>query len=321
MKTIAEILTKKNERIVIAGHVNPDGDCVGSCMALYLYLRKISPESEITVFLEKPAEDLMFLSGTDKIKTEVPSGYGKPDLMILLDASAYDRIGLVREMYEASDHTVCIDHHISNTGIARISHIRPEVGSCAEVLYELMDKDLIDRDIAEAIYTGMVHDTGVFQYTNTSPRTLQVASELIAYGFDFNKIIMDSFYARSFGQTKLLGRCLDRAESFSGNKGIWSYAVREDAKELGLVKSDFGVIVSQLKLVRGIRCAVFAYEGEKDVFKVSLRTDGSLMANEICSLFGGGGHAAAAGCTIKGRIGEVKERILEAVQKELDRTL
>ena len=202
------------KKIGISGHIRPDGDCVGVCLSLQMYLRKLLPEAEVTVYLQKPSEEFSYLKGYDEIQTECP--VQEPfDVYFALDCSG-DRLGDAETYFQNAKKKINIDHHISNSGCGDVNLVRPEVGSACEVLYHIMDAELIDKDIAEALYTGIIHDTGVFQYSNTTPETLQAAAFLISFGFNFPKLIEESFYQKTYLQTQNHGQSSDGEHSFHG---------------------------------------------------------------------------------------------------------
>ena len=180
MKNISEIL-ENVKTVGIGGHIRPDGDCIGSCMALYLYIRKYFPDIEADVYLEdrKPVFD--YIDRMDEVKTEAEEDKVY-DLFITCDVSALDRLAVARKYFDVAKKTACIDHHVSNNGFADVNHVRGEISSASEVLYGLLDPDKIDRSIAVPIYTGMAHDTGVFQYSSTTPETMRIAGELMKTG-------------------------------------------------------------------------------------------------------------------------------------------
>ena len=157
MKNISEVL-EGVKTIGIGGHVRPDGDCVGSCMALYLYIRTYFPDVDVSVYLDHPKPIFGHIDHIDDIKTEVEEGR-EFDLFITCDVSARDRLAVAGDAFDHAAKTVCIDHHVSNPGFADVNYIRGEVSSCCEVLYGLLDPDKVNRPIATAVYTGMIHDT------------------------------------------------------------------------------------------------------------------------------------------------------------------
>ena len=186
MEKIANELAEVN-RVAIAGHVRPDGDCVGSCMGLYLYLKENYPEIATDVYLELPGEQFSFLSCFEEIKTAYKPGKVY-DLLITLDVSDKNRIGVALEGYETAKKRVCIDHHISNRGLGDVNEIRPNASSTCEVLYTLLEEEKVSKVVAEALYTGMVHDTGVFQYSCTSPETMRIAAKLMEKDIPLQKL-------------------------------------------------------------------------------------------------------------------------------------
>ena len=329
MKTIAEILTTDLRSVAIAGHVNPDGDCVGSCMALALYIRKVYPAVDVTVYLEEPRQALRFLvDGRVYVRFEggesgsTADGDGEdstntPYLFILLDVSSRERIGVVGDLFDKTERTACIDHHLTNGGIAKVNHVCPEIGSCCEVLYELLDKDQIDPEIAEALYTGIVHDTGVFQYSNTRPETLRIAADLMEYGVDFSRIIYESFNARSFPEARFLGHCLEKSLLFEGGRIIACAVTADEMRSFGVARRDVGEVVTQLRLTAETDAAVFAYETEPGVYKVSFRSGKKMDVSPAAERLGGGGHEKAAGCTVKG----TRESVIKTAVAELSKDM
>lgn len=148
------------------------------------------------------------------------------------------------------------DHHISNSGCGDVNLVRPEVGSACEVLYHIMDAELIDKDIAEALYTGIIHDTGVFQYSNTTPETLQAAAFLISFGFNFPKLIEESFYQKTYLQTQIMGRALMESIRFMDGRCIVSMVDRKTMEFYNAVPGDLDGIVNQLRNIKGVDCAI-----------------------------------------------------------------
>ena len=148
------------KRIGISGHIRPDGDCVGSCLALYQYLVKCMPDAYVKVYLEQPAEIFSEIKGFDDIETSF-SEEEKFDVYFALDCNE-ERLGEAKEYYKSAKKRINIDHHISNAGCGDVNLVLPKVGSTCEVLYDLV-KDQLDKDLAMALYIGIIHDTGVFQ--------------------------------------------------------------------------------------------------------------------------------------------------------------
>ena len=314
MKKLNEVL-EGVKSIALGGHVRPDGDCIGSLTACYKYINKNYPEIIVDCFIEGIPTDLEFLL-PEGFKEKKYSGE-RYDLFIALDAADKERLDTAIEVFDKASKTVCIDHHSSNDGYADVNVIEAKTGSASEVLFELLDFDKIDKSIAMSIYTGMVHDTGVFQYSNTSSRTLNIAAELIKFGFDFSAIIEDSFYSKTFIQNKLLGYCLGKAQLELENRCIISQVSIDEYEKLGAKSSDFEGIVSQLRNTREPDIAVLLSENEPGIWKASMRSKGKVNLIPIAAENGGGGHILAAGCTLFGNEQEVYEKILKDIENNL----
>lgn len=302
-------------RIGIAGHVRPDGDCVGSCLGLWQYLSKCLPQAQVKVFLDKPADIFKEIRGFGEICSDFPE---EPpfDVFFALDTNP-ERLGGAEKYFKAADKTINIDHHISNTGGGSINVIKPRIGSTCEVLYDLMDPKRLDRDIAKALYVGMIHDTGVFQYSNTTPETLQKAAQLIGYGFDFPKLILETFYQKTYVQAQVMGRALMESIRFLGGSCIVSSIDLKTMDFYNVEPKDLEGIVNQLRNIQGIDCAIFMYETGVLEYRVSLRSSEKVNVAQVAAYFGGGGHARAAGCNMTGTFHDCVNNLSLHIEKEL----
>lgn len=296
MRIIDEV--KNAKTIAISGHVRPDGDCVGSVMGLYLYLKKELPQTQIDIYLEKPAAIFDCISHIEDIRPDFQSNIVY-DVYFALDCND-ERLGGALPLYQRAVKKINIDHHISNTGCGDINVIEPQRSSTAELLYDLMNPEMIDEDIAKAIYIGLVHDTGVFKYSNTSPRTLQVAAELIRFGFNFPELIEKTFYEKTYVQTQIMGRAVLESVRFMNDRCIVSMVSRRMMEFYQVGTKDLDGIVNQLLVVSGVECAIFMYEIGTLEYKVSMRSKGKVDVAAVAMKFGGGGHVRAAGCTMNG---------------------
>lgn len=296
MKIIDEV--KEARTIAIGGHIRPDGDCVGSVMGLYLYLKKEMPEALIDVYLDRPAEIFNCISHVEDIKSTFNTDKVY-DVFIALDCTD-DRLGDAEPVYRRAHKKINIDHHISNSGCGDVNVVEPERSSTAELIYELMNPEMIDEEIAKALYIGIIHDTGVLRYSNTSPRTLQITAELIKFGFDFPTIVEETFYERTYRQTQIMGRAILESIRFLDNQCIVSMVSRRMMDFYQVTSKDLDGIVNQLQGVKGVHCAIFMYETGTLEYKVSLRSDGKVDVSAVAMKFGGGGHVRAAGCTMNG---------------------
>jgi phosphoesterase RecJ-like protein len=290
--------------IVISGHIRPDGDCVGSCMASYLYLSKALPKAKVKVCLEQPSDIFGCIKDFDKIDSTYGID-GVADVVIALDCEK-TRLGDAQDIFDKAAKRINIDHHISNKlGCGDINYVNPEASSTSELVYELMEKEYVDEEIAKAVYIGIIHDTVIFQYSNTSPNTLRIVAELIEYGFDFPTIIDETFYEKTYTQNQLLGRALLESILFMDGRCIVSCIDKKTLDFYNATSKDLEGIVSQLRIIKGVECAVFMYEIGTLEYKVSLRSCKYIDVAKVASYFGGGGHVRAAGCTMNGTFYDV----------------
>lgn len=312
---IDEIVTGA-KTIGISGHIRPDGDCVGSTMGLYLYLQKNFPECRVDVFLEKIPNCYSFIEKSEEIKTDFATDVESYDVFFAIDCGK-ERLGEAEKFFDSAKKKVNIDHHISNTGTGDENYIVSTASSASELVYNCMDKDKLDVNIAKAIYMGIVTDTGVFKYSNTSPDTMKIAAELISYGFDFGALIDHVFYEKTYVQNQILGRALLESMRFMDGECIVSVVARQTMDFYDVESSDLDGIVSQLLLTSGTECAIFMYEIGSMEYKVSLRSKGKVNVAKIAEIFGGGGHARAAGCTMNGTQHDIINNLSEYIERDL----
>lgn len=315
MSRIDDIVVAKN-KIGITGHVRPDGDCVGSCLALYNYLKLNYPQIDVDVYLETFSDKFMFLSGSKDIKFNCLEEK-QHDLFIVLDTSDLKRIGAAIKYFEGAKSTLSIDHHISNENFAIENIVTPQASSTSEVLYNLLNEEKINKSIAECLYTGIIFDSGVFKYSNTSEATMIIAGKLISYDFSFSKIIDESFYQRTYPQSLITGLALMESKLVLEDKCIYTVVTKEQMRTFGVSSKELDGIVDQLRVIKGIECAIFIYEVENQEYKISLRSNYYVDVNKVANVFDGGGHIKASGCTIKGNIDEIIKLLLDTIKKQI----
>ena len=293
MKSLDELFAGV-KTAAIAGHIRPDGDCVGSCLATYNYITTYYPQIEVSLYLQPIPNIFKFMKNADKIISDCTADK-EFDLFIAQDCGDAKRLGNAAKYFESAEHTICVDHHVSNQNFAEHNYIFPDASSTCELIFELLPDERIDREIAECIYTGMVHDTGVFRYSCTHPSTMRAAAALMEKGIDFTKIITETFDEKTYAQNQILGRALLESFLFMDGRCIVSYVTKEEMDFYQVKAKHLDGIVSQLKLTKGIDVAIFMYELEHGTFKVSLRSSEKIDVSVVASYFGGGGHARAAG--------------------------
>ena len=308
-------LIENAKNIAITGHVSPDGDCTGSTLALYNYITENFGGKQVRVCLEKPSKKFSYMNGFDLI-SEDP--FLQADLLVSLDASDRERLGSRGVMLDTAKESICIDHHVTNTNFAKFNIVEDFRSSTCELLYTLLDYDKISVNTAVCLYTGIVHDSGVFKYQSTTRQTMEIAGALIDKGFDFTKIIDDTYFKKDFNATKLLGLVLTNAKLIFDGKCC--YGLLDYDTWTGYIddKKKMDGIIDNLRNIDGVEIALFMYETAKDEHKVSLR---SINANvsSIATALGGGGHMRAAGATVHGKADELLENtILPMIKKELN---
>ena len=249
----------------ITGHIRPDGDCTGSVLGLYNYLKDNAPDIDVNVYLEQPSDKLSYLNGFDAIKNVIEPDK-KFDAFIVLDCSSIDRIEPFADGFKNADKTICIDHHISNDSFADVNNVIPTASSACEVLYDTFDAGKVSRNTAECIYTGIIHDTGVFKYSCTSLHTMEIAGKMMQMGIDYSDIIDNSFYKKSYVQNQILGRALLESVLFYDGKCIFSSVTRDEMDFYGVTGRELGGIIEQLRLTDEVLYDTF------DAGKVSRNT-------------------------------------------------
>lgn len=307
---------KQVKSVAIAGHVRPDGDCVGSCLAVYGYIRDNFPDVKADVYLESVNPIFASLRGAEEIRTDY-SGSRQYELFLSLDVSDKERLGEALKYFETANRTICMDHHITNRGFADENWVEPNASSTSELVFEAMEEDKISKETAEAIYTGIIHDTGVFQYSNTSPRTMEIAGKLMGKGIDFSKIIDETFYQKTYVQNQVLGRALMESILLLDGKIIMGRMRQKDMEFYGVTHKDLEGIVNQLRVTKGVEVAIFLHEVGNQEYKASLRSNGPVDVSKVCEYFGGGGHVKAAGCTMHGTLHDVVNNLTLHIEQQL----
>ena len=305
------------QSVAIAGHIRPDGDCISSTLALRNYILNAKPDIKVTVFTQdNPPRIFSYLKGYDKMNLTY-SPKEKYDVFIALDVSSYDRLGEAEYFFENADKTLCIDHHETNPGLADVNEIRPHASSTCEVLFELFEKQYMDIDVAECLYTGIVHDSGVFQYSNMSRRSFEIVGQLVEYGFDGPKIIQETFYVKSYVQNQILGRALLESFLFMDGKCIVSMVDRKMMDFYEVLPKHLEGIVNHLKNTRGVEVAIFMYEMGTQRYKVSMRSNGLVNVAKVAIVFGGGGHERAAGVEMNGTYYDIINALSAEIGKQM----
>jgi phosphoesterase RecJ-like protein len=296
---LAEELQGVNS-VGISGHIRPDGDCVGSTLAVYNYIKTYYPQIDTHIFLEEIPKIFLFLQGSGDIE-EHQETQQDFDLFIVLDCGDAERLGANACYFKQAKRTICIDHHVSNQSFADKNLIVPDASSTCELVYGVLEQDKITKEIAECIYTGMIHDTGVFQYSCTSRSTMEIAGSLMETGIDYPTIVDKTFYEKTFAQNKVMGQALLKSRLYDKEQCIASVITKEEMAEFQVLPKHLDGIVSQLRITKEADVAIFLYELEAGEFKVSTRCKSDdVDLSKLAVKYHGGGHKKAAGFSVKG---------------------
>jgi len=316
---------KDAKKIAISAHIRPDGDAIGSCMAMSLYLQKRIPGVIVDVYLDPIADYFLCIKDSDKIKHEVRTSWDDGstdityDVFICVDCDPA-RMSFGHELFKNAGKRINIDHHITNAnGQGDVNFCEPDSASASELVYKVIDTEYLDTDIALPIYIGIIHDTGVLQYSNVKPTTLNTVAELIKYDIGFPAVIQKTFYEKTYVQTQLLAQALIDTQILMGGRCATSTISKATLEKYGADSRDLEGIVNQMRYIRGVDCAIFMYELGENEYKVSLRTSKYVDASKVTSVYGGGGHEKAAGVTMQGTPSEITEKLIVEVQKQLNK--
>ena len=321
-REIFNSLIKKAGTICIVGHMGPDGDSAGSVLGVYNYIKNVKgaefSEEKIVPYLDDLSDKFAFLNGFDRLCMD-DSPDIKYDLAIVCDCASYERPGRFRKYYENAGTSFLIDHHYTNEGFCDYYVVKPELSSASEVCWELFEEQYIDKNVAECIYTGIVHDTGVFRYSCTSETTMQIAGKCMTYGIDYNLIIDDSFFSMSLDQKRALGYVLGKLETVFDGKLIYSTIDRKTMNEFGVNAKDMDGIIDQMRTTRGAVVAIFIYEKLEGGHKVSMRSNSdNVDVSRVALNFGGGGHRRAAGCNAGKDLKTDLKKIIEQLGEQIN---
>lgn len=301
---------------VIATHVNPEGDAIGSLVALTLGLRALG--KTVYPVLAEPAPALYsFLPGIELLSTDLPDPL--PDLAIAVDCDGSGRLGRLEAPLLARPVVIDIDHHVSGNTFGTHRWVDPRASAAGELVDRLLRAlgVTITPDIATNLYTAIFTDTGRFSYSNTTPRALRAAARLVAEGAFPPTIFRPLYETKSLGALRLLGHALVRLELAAGGRLAWSALSRDDFGAAGANGDDTDGIINSIRATKGVEMGLLFTEQPDGTVRVNIRTSGRVSAAGLAGQFGGGGHPRAAGCTLPGPLKEAAARVLAAAETAL----
>ena len=286
--------------VALATHVNPDGDALGSLFGAGLALRAAGAQVACS-FAHEPAEvpaAYGFLPGRELLVQ--PGELPEAELFMALDCGSGDRLGTLEERARRAAVSINVDHHPGNDSFATFNLVAPQASSTAELVTDLLTDAgfALDRDIATCLYTGIVTDTGAFQYASATPDTLRLAADLREYGVPHDTIAQEVFESSPFGYLKLVGHVLERAQLHERERFVYSWVTRRDLQETGVRMDETDKLIDLIRATRDADVAAIFKEQGDGRFRVSLRSKGRVSVGAIARANGGGGHDRAAGFTV-----------------------
>jgi len=304
---------QKAEDIVILTHENPDGDAVGSALAMYLTLKKLN--KEVDVIIPEYSNVFSFLPGADQIKKE-----GKEqayDLAIAVDATGIGRLNGFAKYFEDAKVKIQIDHHQVNEMFGDYNFVNPASPACAQNLIFIIEQlgVEIDKEIGTCLLTGIITDTGGFKYEGVSAETFEFTSWLLAKGVNVSDVYKKVLQMKTRANYELRKLIMDRMEFLCDNKITFTYITLQDKRKVNAMPGDDEGLVEIGRDIEGVEVSILLREKENGNYKASLRSNNYMNVSDICVTFNGGGHIRAAGCDIQGTLEQAKERILDEVIK------
>ncbi|MGI5899906.1 MAG: DHH family phosphoesterase [Christensenellales bacterium] len=303
---------KSAAKIALFTHLSPDGDALGSALALKIALDNMG--KECSLFCEDPApEKYSFMPLAEKIIT-APGKAADFDMAVSVDAADEFRLGTQKDFFMSFENSACLDHHGTNTGFAKLNYIDSTKASSAELVLRLLDqlKVSLTDDIRLCLFIGVSTDTFHFSFNNTTSETLAAAARMVYPGMDMDSLTGRVYRFRPLKKTKLMGQVLSSIKEYCGGKIITMTSTDEQRRECGALDEDYEGIINYGIESTGVKIAILARAIDSGNIKMSFRSKGELDVGELAAMFGGGGHKNASGCTVAGAdIDEIAQTVAE----------
>lgn len=315
-KVLSALIEK--ESFVITGHVNPEGDAIGSGLALALALREMDKKAVVVNWDPLPKQ-LSFLPH-EGLLFQKEALLDPIDTLVVVDCGDLRRTGFFNGKPPSIQTLINIDHHLTNPGFGDINWIAPEATATASMIYELLKEigSRITPEIATSLYAALLGETGSFRYSNTDAKALVMAAELVEAGADPAKIARALFETHSVGKVRLLGEALTRLQLSADRKIAWITVSQAQLQAYQTTEEDTEEFVNYPRSIEGVEAAVFIREIGFERYKISFRSQGKIDVSLLAKSFGGGGHRNASGCERAGTLEKVREEILSAVQEAVN---
>ncbi len=309
---------QQSRRLCVVGHIRPDGDCIGSQLALTLALRDLG--KNVVCWNQDPVPDKYRFLDPDKL-VETPRRGQQFDTVIATDCASYERLGKTGKAITQRKLLINIDHHISNTCYGDMNWISAREASSGELIYRLLKVAgwKITQQIADCLFTAVSTDTGSFQYSTTKPVTYHTAGELVKLGANLEKICDEVYQSYPLSRVRLLKHVYNKFRLTHDDQIAYLWLKQKDFARTGADRSETEGLIDHIRAIAPVVVAVVFEETEPNATRISLRSkDPKINVNEIAALFGGGGHSAAAGARIVGAPLSTQRRVVSAVKKALD---
>ena len=306
---------KKAQTIVVLTHESPDGDAVGSSLAMKLIIEELGKNAD--VIIPEYSRLFNFLPSAEDIM--IDSEIKNYNLAISVDCATLKRMAK-KECFENAKSTIVIDHHGSNTMYGDLNYVNPASPACCEVIAGMVKSYEIDitKDIGTCLMTGIITDTGGFRHVGITPETFEFTADLIRLGVDVPDIYKRTLNTKTRANFELSKKVMDRMEILEDGKVTFTYTNKQDEEEVGAEPGDHEGLVEIGRDIEGVEVSIFIRQKEnEDAYKISMRSGNKVNVSDICFLFGGGGHPRAAGALIQGNVEQVKEKLMKEVRKAL----
>ena len=312
---------REHQRFAILSHVRPDGDALGSQLALALSLQQLG--KNVRVWNEDGMLEKYSFLPRSELLTKPPSTAADVDVAIALDTAIQNRLGTALTAIRSAKIWINIDHHVSNPGYGDLVIVDPNAPATGEIIFSLIKSQGLpfNHDIAENLYAAISTDTGSFQYPKTSARTFEIAAELVrGGGLDVGQISQQLYENYPRRRLELLRELLRTTRFEFGDRAASFSLTSKTAADLAVLPEDNEGLIDHLRAIRGVIVAVFFEELADGKVRVSMRSkDEAVDVCAICQKFGGGGHTLAAGARVRGSLAEVEEKVLEEIREVLKR--
>lgn len=313
LDNIIEVINK-SEKIGVFTHVSPDGDAIGSSMALYLGLKQLKKDVEIIT--DKYSRCFKFLPNIDEIKL---NGADKYDLAIALDCATLGRLYDPKGSFLNSHNTISIDHHSSNTYFANFNYVEDNSPAAAKTLIKILKRlnVSINLDVGTCLMAGIITDSGGFRYNTVDDETFEFAAQMLDVGVNISDIYYRTFDVKTKSQFELSSIATSRLKFYSKDRIALTYVTRKDLDKVNAQVGDHEGIVNVGRNIEGVEVSIFLREDEDGTYKVSLRSNDYVNVSDVAEAFSGGGHDRAAGCTIDLPLDVAIKKLVKETAKKL----